>query len=114
MTKKSRTRIQEINRLHGEVQGLKTEIERKAKRIGQLLIDEKERLQHGEWLPWLKENCPDINERTAQQYMAFARGTVTDLSSGGTSRDRVKSESDSDLSQNGEQVGALGMTPSKL
>jgi hypothetical protein len=29
----------------------------------------KKQKKHGEWLPWLAENCPDISERTAQDYM---------------------------------------------
>jgi hypothetical protein len=28
------------------------------------------------WLSWLKHNCPDIHERTAERYMAIARGKV--------------------------------------
>lgn len=34
----------------------------------------------GEWLPWLKDNCPELSERTARQYMAYARGDVDTLS----------------------------------
>ena len=30
---------------------------------GRLLLEAKKGLPHGEWLPWLKENCPDIGER---------------------------------------------------
>ena len=40
---------------------------------GRLLLEAKKGLPHGEWLPWLKENCPDIGERTAQNYMRLAR-----------------------------------------
>jgi hypothetical protein len=39
---------------------------------GALLIEAKEKLEHGQWLPWLKANC-EISERTAQQYMRLAR-----------------------------------------
>jgi hypothetical protein len=31
---------------------------------GELLIEAKDRLKHGEWLPWLKDHCT-ISERTA-------------------------------------------------
>jgi hypothetical protein len=91
---------QEINRLHGEVQGLESEIENlqvtidekedtaqeKAQKIGQLLVDAKKRIKHGSWLLWLKKNCPEINERTARQYMAFVRGDADSLHSGGENR----------------------------
>jgi N6-adenosine-specific RNA methylase IME4 len=41
---------------------------------GDLLIQAKARLaHHGQWLPWLKENCA-IPERTAQHYMRLWRG----------------------------------------
>lgn len=40
---------------------------------GRLLLEAKKGLPHGEWLPWLKESCPDISERTAQNYMRLAR-----------------------------------------
>jgi hypothetical protein len=42
---------------------------------GALLNQAKEKLdQHGQWLPWLQQNCPNISERTAQLYMKLARG----------------------------------------
>jgi DUF3102 family protein len=39
---------------------------------GELLIEAKEKLQHGQWLPWLREHCT-ISERTAQLYMRAAK-----------------------------------------
>lgn len=49
-------------------------------RCGQLLIEQKERLEHGEWLPWVMENCA-FSERHAQRYMELALNTtrVSDL-----------------------------------
>jgi hypothetical protein len=41
-------------------------------RCGRLLIDAKEQIKHGQWLPWLRDHC-GVNERTAQQYMRLAR-----------------------------------------
>ena len=41
-------------------------------RCGDLLIEAKAGLEHGQWLPWLKENCP-FSERTAQAYMRLAQ-----------------------------------------
>ncbi len=43
-----------------------------ALKAGGLLLEAKAGLPHGEWLPWLGENCPDISERTAQRYMRLA------------------------------------------
>jgi hypothetical protein len=37
--------------------------------LGQMLHAAKDRAGHGEWLTWLKANCPDLPERTAQRYM---------------------------------------------
>lgn len=40
--------------------------------IGRCLIEAKEKLPHGEWLPWLNERV-SYSERTAQNLMAVAR-----------------------------------------
>ena len=45
---------------------------RHAMTCGEMLIEAKKELSHGEWLPWLKEHC-EISERTAQAYMRIAR-----------------------------------------
>jgi hypothetical protein len=39
---------------------------------GELLVEAKDKLQHGQWLPWLREHCT-ISERTAQLYMRAAK-----------------------------------------
>jgi hypothetical protein len=62
---------------------------RHAMAAGELLIEAKARLQHGAWLPWLRDHCT-ISERTAQLYMRVAknrdeieaqmRNSVADLS----------------------------------
>lgn len=39
---------------------------------GELLIEAKAQLQHGQWLPWLRDHCA-ISERTAQLYMRVAK-----------------------------------------
>jgi Protein of unknown function (DUF3102) len=39
---------------------------------GRLLIEAKEQLKHGQWLPWLEEHCA-MSERSAQLYMRLAR-----------------------------------------
>ena len=49
-----------------------------ARQAGELLLQAKEQCRHGEWLPWLKANCPSIAERTAQAYMRLARYCLQD------------------------------------
>jgi Protein of unknown function (DUF3102) len=39
---------------------------------GELLIEAKAQVPHGQWLPWLKDHCC-ISERTAQLYMRVAK-----------------------------------------
>jgi hypothetical protein len=50
---------------------------------GDLLLEAKKQIKHGQWLPWLKKQC-EIPERTASHYMRLARkrskiGNVADL-----------------------------------
>lgn len=79
------SRINEINRLHNEIVGhLKTSLE-KAMRIGELLTEQKQKLKHGEFTPWIKANLP-FTDRTARNYMRLHR-----------ERDRIKTETVSDL-----------------
>ncbi|MFB2021710.1 DUF3102 domain-containing protein [Pseudoflavonifractor sp. P01025] len=40
--------------------------------IGRCLIEAKDMLPHGEWLPWLNERV-ELSERTAQKFMRLAR-----------------------------------------
>lgn len=40
---------------------------------GDLLIAAKAKVEHGGWLPWLRDHCPDVSVRTAQAYMQLAR-----------------------------------------
>lgn len=61
-------KTQEIKKELAELnQSLKMTV-RKAIYVGQLLIEQKEYVGHGNWLPWLERNV-DLSERTAQKYM---------------------------------------------
>jgi hypothetical protein len=40
---------------------------------GLLLLEARELVAHGDWLPWLRANCPYIGPRQAQTYMRLAR-----------------------------------------
>ncbi len=43
-----------------------------ARSAGRMLIEAKAALPHGDWLPWIEENC-SFGERTARTYMRVAR-----------------------------------------
>jgi hypothetical protein len=43
---------------------------------GDLLIEAKAQLKHGQWLPWLAKHCV-ISERTAQLYVKLAKNRTT-------------------------------------
>lgn len=47
---------------------------------GEMLIEAKRGVRHGEWLPWLRDNCR-VSEREARNYMRLARNRqrVADL-----------------------------------
>jgi hypothetical protein len=40
---------------------------------GDDLKEAKKLAGHGNWLSWLRTNCPDVSERTAHLYMQFAK-----------------------------------------
>jgi hypothetical protein len=45
---------------------------REAIEAGRLLIEEKKKHPHGEWLPWLKANVPEISQQTSSVWMRLA------------------------------------------
>ena len=79
--------IKKIITLHNEItEALKSSLE-KAILIGQLLIGQKEKLNHGEFTSWIKENLP-FTDRTARNYIKLFNNkdmliteTVSDLKS---------------------------------
>ena len=84
--KKSAGTVAEIRRLHEEIgASLRLTLD-KAIRVGELLSKQKAGLAHGEWLPWVKANCPFAG-RTAREYMRFYQR-----------REELKSASLADLS----------------
>ena len=62
----------EINREHAACEGAFSESLEHARKAGDLLIEAKAQVEHGDWLPWLEANC-DFAPRTAQVYMQIAR-----------------------------------------
>src|SRR3954447_26941881 len=57
---------------HGAVASALKDSVRHAIAAGELLIEAKAQLAHGQWLPWLSDHCT-ISERTAQLYMRVAK-----------------------------------------
>ena len=66
----------EIKRLHGEHRQLAERSVARAIEAGEYLIEAKQQLKHGAWLPWLHEHC-SMSERTAHNYMNAARHKET-------------------------------------
>jgi hypothetical protein len=63
------------DRIRVEHQAVSTALKeslRHAIEAGELLIEAKKQVGHGQWLPWLQERCA-ISERTAQLYMRVAK-----------------------------------------
>lgn len=76
----------EINRAYREsleladhARGRAAEAVERALECGRLMLRQKEELQQIKgkprpgWLEWLSQNCPEIEERTAQRYMSLAK-----------------------------------------
>jgi len=61
----------DIQREHEAAHGKAREALEHARRAGDLLIEAKEQLEHGAWLPWLSEHC-GVSSRSAQRYMRLA------------------------------------------
>jgi hypothetical protein len=63
---------EEIYTRHTKIVAAKRNIVAEAIGVGELLNQAKARMKHGEWLPWLKNNCL-LSERTANRYMWTAK-----------------------------------------
>ncbi len=61
-----------INALHHEVETHKTQMLLKARAAGELLLEAKDTVLHGEWQDWLEANF-EGSGRTARAYMRIAR-----------------------------------------
>src|SRR5947208_15001187 len=63
------TAVEEINRLHRDLEALAMQSLEHAIRIGDLLTQIKAQLPHGRWIPWLNSNVK-FSERTARNYIS--------------------------------------------
>jgi len=68
-------RINEIINLHSEVADFLRMSLDKAIRIGELLVEQKRSLKHGEFIPWIKSNLP-FTDRTARNYIRLYEGRI--------------------------------------
>jgi hypothetical protein len=60
-----------IKKLHSAVVDAGRSVVQSGIAAGDALIQAKRQLPHGQWLPWLKDNC-GVSERRAQDYMKLA------------------------------------------
>lgn len=75
--------VRDIETITGEILDAKRAGGEAILTIGRCLIEAKDMLRHGEWLPWLSERV-ELSERTAQKFMKLARewsnpNTLADL-----------------------------------
>jgi hypothetical protein len=81
---------QAINAEHGRVEEHKHKTIRHAIRCGELLLEMKQRVGHGNWLAWVAEHF-EASERTARNYMEIAKSaTVADLDEDMTMRSALR------------------------
>lgn len=66
------TNIRPIEVITAEIQFYKAQAGTSLLEIGRRLIEAKEQLEHGDWLPWLHDKA-EFSERTAQNLMRIAR-----------------------------------------
>jgi len=64
--------IEEILNLHDEIDQQAKTILPKIMRIGELLVEQKQKLPHGQFARWIEKNLP-FSTRTAQNYMRVFR-----------------------------------------
>jgi hypothetical protein len=64
--------VDEISKLHSEIRQHAETMLMKAIRIGELLVEQKQKMQHGQFTKWATDNLP-FCVRTAQNYMKVFR-----------------------------------------
>src|SRR5262249_24117701 len=62
----------QINAAHEKAEGSLRSCLQHAKEAGDLLLEAKQQVEHGHWLPWLRDNCT-MPARTAQAYMRVSK-----------------------------------------
>src|SRR5687768_17211090 len=64
--------VREINEAHDQTEQHFNNAVQHARRAGQLLLEAKKQVTHGDWKKWVKDHCK-FSLRTAQTYMVLAR-----------------------------------------
>jgi hypothetical protein len=64
--------IAEIKRKHESIFNATRTVLTTAIEVGEWFIVQREKIEHGEWIPWLLKNFPEINARTIQRYILRA------------------------------------------
>ncbi len=94
----------EINAEHGHVETHKHNTIRHAIRCGELLLEMKQRVGHGNWLAWVQEHF-EASERTARNYMEIAKSAaVADLKDDTTMRSALRALASPSQSQKTPQL----------
>ena len=57
-----------VNMGHGAIKMAVRRLAIHVAQVGAWLVAAKDKCEHGEWLDWLGENCPEISERTTRMY----------------------------------------------
>jgi len=68
-------------------------------RLGQLLLEAKELVPHGKWMPYLEEHFPLIGQRQANRYMELAKDPTKTLNDVTWRQPKIKLDSESNLIQ---------------
>jgi hypothetical protein len=101
----------EINVEHGHVETYKQNTIQHAIRCGELLLEMKRRVGHGNWLAWLGEHF-EASERTARNYMEIAKSAaVADLKDETTMRSALRALASPSRSQQRKSVSTDDQTP---
>jgi hypothetical protein len=90
---------------HGAAAASLGDAVRHAMAAGELLIEAKALVRHGQWLPWLRDRC-SLSERTCQLYMRLAKNRAE------IEKTNAQSIADSDLTLN--EAAALLMLSSDV
>lgn len=64
------TAAEELNRLHGDIEGKMRSTVHDAIRAGEILSNVKDKLKHGDFITWVEINCK-FSDRTARRYLSL-------------------------------------------
>lgn len=100
--------VREINAEHGQVETYKHNTIQHAIRCGDLLLEMKQRVGHGNWLAWVQEHF-EASERTARNYMEIAKSAaVADLRDDTTMRSALRALASRSQPKDEEGAGKRG------